>query len=89
MLICYLISFTFITLAVMKPIFPHNVGVVYRHGFPIGFGAQFPVQPGAMAEASYWMIPLALFCGLGIFAGTHRGARAFLAKWQKPRWPEL
>jgi hypothetical protein len=83
LLVGYMVSFAFVALAVLKPIFPDNVGVVYKHGFPIGFGAQFPVQPGAMEEAGYWMIPVCLFCGLGIFVGTHRGARKFLAWWRE------
>jgi hypothetical protein len=81
----YLMSFAFIALAVLKPIFPDNVGMVYKHGFPIGFGAQFPVQPGATLATGYWMIPVSLFCGLGIFVGTHRGARKFLAWWRASR----
>ncbi|MCU1384817.1 MAG: rane protein [Acidobacteria bacterium] len=85
----YLTSFAFFTLAVLKPIFPHNVGVVYRHAWPIGFGAQFPVQPGTMVEAGYWMIPVALFCGLGTFAAMQRAARRFLSRWPKARRREL
>jgi uncharacterized membrane protein len=89
LLIGYLASFAFIALAVLKPIFPDNVGVVYKHGVPIGFGAQFPVHPGTMVEVGYWMIPFSLLCGLGIFVGTHRGARKFLAWWREavPRRP--
>ena len=89
LLICYLISFAFMALAVLKPIFPDNVGVVYKHGIPVGFGAQFPVEPGAMVVAGYWMIPVTLFCGLGIFVGTHKAARAFLTRWPKRRQREL
>jgi uncharacterized membrane protein len=84
LLVGYLVSFAFIALAVLKPIFPDNVGVEYVKGIPIGFGAQFPVKPG-LVITGYWMIPFCLFCGLGIFVGTHRGARKFLAWWQARR----
>jgi hypothetical protein len=86
LLVGYLVSFAFIALAVMKPIFPENVGFEYVHGFPIGFGAQFPVKPG-LVVAGYWMIPVCLLSGLGIFVGTHRGARKFLAWWRASRMP--
>ena len=88
LLVGYLVSVAFVGLAVVKPIFPNNVGVVYKHGWPIGFGAQFPVEPG-LVVAGYWMIPVCLFCGLGIFVGTHRGARQFLTRWRNRRRPEL
>lgn len=85
LLICYLISFAFMALAVLKPIFPDNVGVVYKHGIPVGLGAHFPLTPGTELRGGYWVIPFALFCGLGIFVGTHRGARHFLSRWRERR----
>lgn len=85
LLVCYLISFCFVALAVLKPIFPNNVGVQYVHGFPISLGAQFPLEPGTVLGGGYWVIPFALFCGLGIFVGTHRGARHFLTRWRERR----
>jgi uncharacterized membrane protein len=88
LLVGYLVSFAFIALAVLKPIFPNNVGVAYKGGIPIGFGAQFPVEPG-LVPAGYWMVPVCLVCGLGIFVGTHRGARLFLSRWRNRRRPEL
>ena len=81
----YLTSFCFVALAALKPIFPDNVGVQYVHGFPVGFGAHFPLTPGTELGGGYWVIPFALFCGLGIFVGTHRGARHFLSWWRERR----
>lgn len=89
LLICYLISFAFIALAVLKPIFPDNVGIHYVRGFPIGLGAHFPLEPGMVLGGGYWVIPLALFSGLGVFVGTHRGARKFLTRWRNRRRREL
>ena len=85
LLVCYLMSFCFVALAVLKPIFPNNVGVQYVHGFPIGVGAQFPLEPGTVLGGGYWMIPFALFFGLAIFVGTHRGARRYLSWWRERR----
>jgi HAAS domain-containing protein len=83
LLVCYLISFAFIALAGLKPIFPNNVGIQYVHGFPVGIGAHFPPQPDMVLGGGYWIIPFALFCGLGIFVGTHRAARQFLTRWRE------
>ena len=81
----YLTSVAFVAIAFLKPIFPANVGVQYVHGFPIGLGAHFPLEPGIELRGGYWVIPFALFCGLGIFVGTHRGARRYLAWWRARR----
>ena len=81
----YLASIAFLALAVLKPIFPDNVGVQYVRGFPVGLGAHFPLRPGIDLRGGYWVIPVALFCGLGIFVGTHRGARRFLSWWRERR----
>ena len=83
-LIGYLTSFCFFAIAVLKPIFPNNVGVQFVHGFPVGLSAHFPVG-NADLRGGYWIIPITLFCGLGIFVGTHRGARRYLAWWRERR----
>jgi uncharacterized membrane protein len=78
----YTTSFAFFAIALLKPIFPANVGVQYVHGIPIGLGAHFPLASGTELHGGYWVIPVALFFGTGIFVGTHRGARQFLARWR-------
>jgi hypothetical protein len=85
LLIGYVVSFAFIALAVLKPIFPDNVGIQYLHGYPVSLSAHFPLEPGIVMGGGYWVIPFALFCGLGIFVGTHRGARMFLTRWREKR----
>jgi hypothetical protein len=87
LLVGYMVSFAFIAIAVLKPIFPGNVGVQYVHGYPIGLGAHFPLPSGTELGGGYWVIPVSLLCGLGIFVGTHRGARKFLAWWRASRIP--
>src|SRR6185295_4116593 len=78
----YLSAFGFFAIAVLKPIFPDNVGVQYIRGFPVGIGAHFPLKPGMELHGGYAVIPFALVCGLGILVGTHRGARRFLTWWR-------
>ncbi|HMF93852.1 MAG TPA: hypothetical protein VKE96_06140 [Vicinamibacterales bacterium] len=81
----YLVSFAFFAIAILKPIFPNNVGVQYVHGLPVGLGAHFPLEPGVQLGGGYWIIPFAAACGLGIFVGTSRGARRVLARWRERR----
>ncbi len=81
----YVMAFAFVVCAVLKPIFPDNVGIVYKRGFPIGVGAQFPVLPDTVMGGGYWMIPISLFIGLAIFVGTQRGARRYLSWWRGRR----
>jgi hypothetical protein len=85
LLIGYFSSFAFFAIAMLKPIFPNNVGVEYHKGFPTGIGAHFPLEPGTELGGGYWVIPFLLVCGLGIFVGTHRGARRFLRWWRERR----
>jgi len=85
LLIGYLTAFAFLAIAVLKPIFPNNVGVQYVRGFPVGLGAHFPLEPGVELHGGYALIPVALACGLAIFVGTHRGARRFLSRWRNRR----
>ena len=85
LLIGYVTSFGFFAIAILKPIFPQNVGVQFVHGFPVGLGAHFPVSPDVDLRGGYWIVPFALFCGLGVFVGTHRGARRYLAWWRSRR----
>jgi uncharacterized membrane protein len=82
----YASAIAFFAIAILKPIFPDNVGIQFIHGIPIGIGAHFPAPPpGTELRGGYWVMPIAALCGLGILVGTHRGARAFLAKWRERR----
>ena len=85
LLVGYLTAFAFLAIAVLKPIFPNNVGVQYVRGFPVGVGAHFPLEPGMELHGGYGLVPVALVCGLGIFVLTQRGARGFLSWWRNRR----
>jgi len=83
LLFAYAVSIGFFAIAVLKPIFPDNVGVQYIHGFPVGIGAYFPLEPGTQLGGGYWVIPFSALCGLILFVAATRGARRFLAKWRE------
>src|SRR5471032_836882 len=83
----YLASIAFIVLALLKPIFPNNVGIWVHDATPDEFsfklGADFPGLPHQHVTGGYWVIPISLLLGLGLFVATHRGARSFLTWWRK------
>jgi uncharacterized membrane protein len=85
LLVGYVTAIGFFAVAVLKPIFPRNVGIMFRHGIPVGLGAHFPVPPDVELRGGYWIVPLALLCGLGIFVATHRATRGYLAWWRGHR----
>jgi len=85
LLVGYLTAFCFVALAVLKPIFPNNVGIQFVHGVPVGLGAHFPMSPDIDLRGGYWIIPIALFIGLAIFVATQRGARRYLSWWRGRR----
>ncbi len=67
----------FIATALLKPIFPNNVGLWVHKG--ISLGAQFPAPPGVTPLGGYWIIPICLIIGLVILLLTHRVARRWIA----------
>ena len=64
---------------------PRERGLQFVHGIPVGLGAHFPISSDVDLRGGYWIIPLALFFGMGILVGTHRGARRYLAWWRGRR----
>jgi hypothetical protein len=88
-LIGYLFGFALLALAMLKPIFPENVGIWVRNGheslrteFPWRLGAQFPVPEGQHIVGGYWVIPICLFLGLVVLVFNHRGTMKFLSWWR-------
>lgn len=74
----YAVGWGFIAIAVLKPIFPHNVGFWMLGPIPT-LGAQFPAPPGVEPFGGYWLIPAALAAGLAILIAVHRTARRWIA----------
>jgi hypothetical protein len=88
-LIGYLVGLSFLALAILKPVFPSNVGVWVRTGheslrteFPWRLGAQFPIPANEHVVAGYWVIPICLFLGLLVLVVNHRGTVKFLHWWK-------
>lgn len=82
-----LVGVAFLLIAVLKPVFPANVGLFVRDGsaFPHTFGAQFPIPAGDHVVGGLWIIPASLICGLVALVFTYRLARRFLVWWQRRR----
>lgn len=85
LLVGYMVGFTMIVIAFLKPFFPQNVGFEFVNGVPVGFGAHFPAPAGADLRGGYWVIPAALFVGFAVVVLTNRGARKYLAWWRARR----
>jgi hypothetical protein len=91
-LIAYLVGVAFLSLAILKPVFPNNVGVWVRTGdeslrteFPWRLGAQFPIPQNEHIVGGYWVIPICLFLGLLVLVVNHRCTVKFLHWWRSRR----
>lgn len=66
----YLAALAFLGTALLKPVFPENVGL-WTGGQPpvffLGF-VDLPVRPGVREVLGYWVIPLALGAALALYA---------------------
>lgn len=81
----YMTGASFLFIAVMKPLFPNNVGFFSVNGpgsFPTSLGID--PTPAAMPAGGNWVILIGLVFGLAFLVLTHRGARKFLA-WIRER----
>lgn len=72
----YAMGVSGIVIALLKPIFPRNVGIWLDGGLKIG--AQFPAPAGVEPLGGYWIIPIFLVLGLTILVVTHRLARSWI-----------
>lgn len=81
----YLVGIAFVGIAVLKPIFPNNVGLLIKNGIPRGFGVYDALPAGAEVIGGYWIIPLCLAIGLCILVGTQRGTMRFLQWFRRRR----
>ena len=78
----YAVSLGFVLVAVLKPVFPQNVGLVLRDGVPTALGALSTIGPGMEVVGGYELIPLCLLAGGITLVVTHRLARAFVGWWR-------
>ena len=79
----YAAGFAFVALALLKPVFPQNVGLLFRDGLPVGVGAIFPLGQGVEVVGGLALIPGFLLVGALILALTHRFARSFVEWWRR------
>lgn len=85
LLVGYLAGVSFLGIAVLKPVFPENVGLVVVDGMPIAFGAIFPIPAGGELVGGYWIIPVSVLMGLSILVGTHKLARKAILSFKARR----
>lgn len=78
LLLGYSSGAAFLSVAILKPIFPNNVGLWIHNG--VSLGGQFPAPSGVTPLGGYWIIPLCLFIGLLLLVVTHRLARRWIAR---------
>lgn len=93
LLVGYFIGAGLVILAMLKPLFPNNIGIwvddrsiaagLDLAGFRMGAGPG--VRAGEHIVGGYWVIPIWLVAGFGLLLLTHRGARAFLGWWRRRR----
>jgi len=83
----YVAGWAFLVVAMMKPIFPRNVGLWADDatGMPHQLGVLFPAPAGEHDIAGYWLIPICAALGILIVRSTHRWARRFLSRWRERR----
>jgi uncharacterized membrane protein len=77
----YSIGFAFVAIAILKPIFPENVGIWMVNGIPVSAGAMFPPPPpqrGWELAGGYAIVPIAFGIGLILLVITHRLARRWI-----------
>src|SRR5262249_18174142 len=79
------ISIAMLLVAVLKPVFPNNVGVFTVNGEFLGVGLQIRLPPGTVVSYG-WLVPLvsAVVGSLGFWL-THRGTRAYLRRVRRRR----
>ena len=83
----YALGVALLAIAVLKPIFPANVGLVVVNGVVRSFGAQFPMPPGGEVRGGYWVIAIGIVGGVAALALTHRLALRFVEWWRRrARW---
>jgi len=82
LLVGYVLGASFLLVALLKPVFPNNTGVVLVDGSPRGFGIMGDLPPGAQMWGGYWLIPILIALGVSILVLTQRGATRFLVWWR-------
>lgn len=82
----YGMGIDFILSAVLKPLFPRNMGIWWGgHPFVFEMGAHWPAPPGAKELTGWWVSPLLLAVGIGFLFITHRFTLACIRRFRRLR----
>jgi len=86
----YFVGAIFVILAILKPIFPDNVGIwvgdrSISEGVDIGPRVGVNVLGHVHNVGGYWVIPIFVVAGFGLLFLSNRGARKFLVWWRGRR----
>ncbi len=80
-LLCgYLLSVACLVVALMKPIFPDNVGVRWVNGEFRGAGWELFLPPGTVMTHGWWLMGICAVVGSILLWLTHRGTRRYLRR---------
>jgi uncharacterized membrane protein len=80
-LLCgYLLSIAFLLVALLKPIFPNNVGVFTLNGEFRGSGFEPNLPSGTVVSHGWWLAGFSIVVGSLLLLLTHRGTKAYLAR---------
>jgi uncharacterized membrane protein len=85
----YMLGLSMLLVAVLKPIFPNNVGVILVDGQFRGVGAQFWLPPNAEAQFGWVVAGVGAVGGALLVVLTHRAARAYLEHVRERRRQRL
>ena len=83
----YTLGASFLFLAIMKPVFPQNVGFWADNadGIPRDLAMKVPAPANQHDVAGYWLIPVCVILGILALRATHGLARRFLTRWRERR----
>jgi uncharacterized membrane protein len=77
---------SFLAMAVLKPVFPNNIGYFTLDGQFRGFGMEFGLPAGTETHGGYWIMPVALLAGVAVLVVTQWLSRRILV-WMRSRKP--
>lgn len=81
----YIMSIAFLLVAILKPIFPDNVGVFTVNGEFRGSGIEPFLEPGTVVSHGWWLAGFGLIAGSILLWLTRLGTRAYLARVRRRR----
>jgi hypothetical protein len=76
----YILSASCLLVALMKPLFPDNVGVRWMNGEFRGAGWELAVAPGMVVTHGWWLMGICAVAGSILLWLTHRGTRRYLRR---------